>query len=66
MDLILLTIFWVVWNERSKRAFSGVDNVDDFDLLKNKWVQILSFLLLSYHLYSMKDLRNLIDTFIDL
>lgn len=45
MKIILLTIFWVVWNVMNKKAFGGFDdidgfdNIDDFDLVKNKWFQ---------------------------
>lgn len=37
MDLIPLTIFWAVWNERNRRVFEGVEVDNDFDLIKSKW-----------------------------
>lgn len=66
VDLILVTIFWVVWKERNKRVFDGIDDVNEFDLLKNKWFQNLGFLLLGHSLQSIEDLRNLIDKLINM
>lgn len=37
MKIIPLTIFWLVGNERNRRAFNGVEDVDGFDVLKNGW-----------------------------
>lgn len=42
-ELIPVTIFWVVWNERNKRAFDEVDDAGGFNLLNNRWFQTLSF-----------------------
>lgn len=48
MEIILLTIWWTVWKERNRRVFEGVDMDKGFDILKNRWVKTLEFLLLGH------------------
>lgn len=37
LDLIRLTIFWIVWKETNMRDFGRADDVDGFNVLKNRW-----------------------------
>lgn len=60
VEIIPLSTLWVVWNDRNKRIFDGVKNIDDFEILKNRWFQTLSFFVLGHHLCFMKALTLLI------
>lgn len=60
-----LTIFWVVWKERNRRAFERVEDINGFDILNNKWFQTLDFLLQSHPLSSMEDVTELVAMLID-
>lgn len=44
-NLILLSTMWKVWKERNKRAFDEVEDVNGFDILKNRWFQTLIFFI---------------------
>lgn len=39
---------WIVRKERNNRAFEGIDDVNGFDVLKNRWFRTLDFLLLGH------------------
>lgn len=47
-------------------GFDNVEDVNDFDILKNRLFKILGFLLRGHLLCSMENLVNLVDTLIDL
>lgn len=46
-DVITLTIWQMVWKERNRRTFDGVNCVNGFDILKNRWLG-LKFLRLGH------------------
>lgn len=37
LDVIPFIILWVVWKGMNMKAYEGVDNVDGFNTLKNRW-----------------------------
>lgn len=64
LGLISLTIFWVVWKERNRRTFQGVE--EDIDKVKTRWYQSLGFLVTNNSLYSIEEVGNLVDCLIDM
>lgn len=58
--------FWPVQKEMNKKVFEEVDDVNDFDLIMNRWFQTAGFLLQSHCLYSIENLEDLIDTLVDM
>lgn len=42
-ELIPVNIIWTVWNERNKRVSERVDDVNAFNILKNRWFYTLIF-----------------------
>lgn len=44
----------------------GFDDTNGFDILKNRWFQILDFLLRGHPLGTMEDFTELIDMLIDM
>lgn len=60
LGLIIFAIFWVVWKERNRRTFDGVE--EGTNKLRERWFLALGFLVIGQPLYSMEDLRELIGT----
>lgn len=54
-----------MWKERNNRGFEGVEEVDGYDLIKNKLFQTLG-LLMGHSINSSTELENLLDSVIDL
>lgn len=52
VEMIQLTIFWVVWKKRNKKAFEGVKDTNGYSLLKNRWFQTFTFLLMGHSIQS--------------
>lgn len=43
MEIIPVSVFYIVWTKRNRRAFDRFKDVNDLDIRKNRWSQALSF-----------------------
>lgn len=64
VDLILLTMFWVVGKESNNRVFEGVE--EKFIEIRDKWLQYLGASVIGYPIHAMEDLGNFISILNDL
>lgn len=64
LRLIHLAIFWVVWKERNRGTFDGME--EDMDRIRARWFQTLSFFVMSHSILTMEDLGDLIGILIEL
>lgn len=62
--LIPLSIFWVIWKERNKRAFDGQE--ESSMNLKNRWFHYFDSIMLGHSTYSLKDFWAIADMLIDM
>lgn len=59
LALIPFTIFWEVWKEKNRRIDDEVE--ESINKIRARWFQTLNVLVMDQPLYSMEDLRELID-----
>lgn len=60
--LIPLSIFWIAWKKRNRKAFK---EVEEFDTVRDGWYQRLGFLIIGNYLHTMENFGNLIEVLID-
>lgn len=46
VDLIPLTMLWVIWKERNNKVFDEME--EEFSKIRDRWLQYLRSLILSY------------------
>lgn len=64
LRLIPLAIFWILWEERNRKALESVK--EGIDKIQEKWFQILGFSIMGQSLCYMEDLEKIVDILTDL
>lgn len=59
ISLIPLTVFYIIWKERTMRAFDGIDS--DMVKIKDRWFYLFGSLLTRHDLYRVEDFGYMID-----
>lgn len=59
VNLIPLTIFWVIWEKRNYRAFDG--RTGDLGRIKDRWIHTFGILILGHDLYGWDNFWKVFD-----
>lgn len=64
INLISLTIFWVVQKEKNCKVLEGIE--DEMSEIRDRWMHYFDFLILGYDIYKKEDFGNIINILIKL
>lgn len=60
INMISLTVFWVIWKKMNSRAFDSVES--SFNRIKDRWIHYFGSILLGHDINNKINFGNVIDT----